>query len=142
GARVILVENDSRFARDLGVQLTGHALLKSLGFDLIPVDCPTHFTDETPTANLVRQILGAVSEFEKANLVAKLRAARDRLSVKVGRRIEGRDHTSDAARTRARELHGQKKTLRDIAAVLETEGHVGATGKRFTPSTVSRMVRS
>ena len=59
GARVILVENASRFARDLVVQLTGHELLKARGYDLIPVDAPDHFIDETPTACMVRQILGS-----------------------------------------------------------------------------------
>ena len=35
GAKTILVENASRFARDLTVQLTGHAKLQNLGFELI-----------------------------------------------------------------------------------------------------------
>ena len=78
GARVILVETASRFARDLAVQLTGHDLLKARGIELVPVDAPDHFADDTPTARMVRQILGAVAEFEKASLVLKLRGARDR----------------------------------------------------------------
>src|SRR5215468_9878841 len=36
-ARVILIENASRFARDLAVQLTGHDLLKAQGITLLPV---------------------------------------------------------------------------------------------------------
>ena len=39
---------------------------------------PDFFTTDSPTAVLVRQVLGAVSPFEKANLVAKLRTARER----------------------------------------------------------------
>src|SRR5262245_23545695 len=74
---VVLVENASRFARDLAVQLTGHALLRDRGIELVPVDAPTYFTDPSPTAELVRQILGAVAQFEKAALVAKLRHARE-----------------------------------------------------------------
>lgn len=77
GVTVVLVENASRFARDLAVQLTGHALLRDRGIELVPVDAPSYFTDPSPTAELVRQILGAVSQFEKAGLVAKLRHARD-----------------------------------------------------------------
>ena len=34
GAKTILVENASRFARDLTVQLTGHSKLLELGFEL------------------------------------------------------------------------------------------------------------
>ncbi|HEX6014466.1 MAG TPA: recombinase family protein, partial [Geminicoccaceae bacterium] len=38
GARTILVETASRFARDLAVQLTGHDLLRAPGIELVPVD--------------------------------------------------------------------------------------------------------
>ena len=89
GARTILVENASRFARDLTVQLTGHSKLQDLGYELIPADAPTYFTDDTPTAQMVRSILGAVSEFEKSSLVAKLKAARVRKKKETGR-CEGR----------------------------------------------------
>ena len=78
GVRVILVESPDRFARDLSVQITGHDYLRSLGVELVPTSAPDFFTTDTPTAVLVRQVLGAVSQFEKANLVAKLRAARER----------------------------------------------------------------
>ena len=67
-----------RFARDLTVQLTGHDFLKSLGISLIPATAPDFFTEDTPTAVLVRQVLGAIAQFEKTSLVAKLKAARDR----------------------------------------------------------------
>jgi hypothetical protein len=46
----------------------------------VPVDAPNHFQDETPTAVMVRSILGAVSQFEKEALVQKLCEARDRRS--------------------------------------------------------------
>jgi hypothetical protein len=62
-----------RFARDLTVQLTGHDFLKSLGIALIPATAPDFFTEDTPTAVLVRQVLGAIAQFEKTSLVAKLK---------------------------------------------------------------------
>jgi hypothetical protein len=40
---------------------------------------PSSFLDDGPTSNLIRQILGAVSEFDKAMTVAKLKGARDRV---------------------------------------------------------------
>lgn len=83
-ADTVLVENASRFARDLAVQLAGHDQLRDLGINLIPVDAPSHFQDETPTAEMVRQILGSVSQFEKAQLVAKLRSARQRVRERKG----------------------------------------------------------
>jgi len=43
-----------------------------------PLMPPTYFTDPSPTGEMVRQILGAVSQFETADLVVKLKGARDR----------------------------------------------------------------
>ena len=78
GTRTIIVETANRFARDLMVAESGDAYLRGQDITLIAADSPTAFEDDTPTARLIRQILGAVSEFEKAMVVAKLRAARDR----------------------------------------------------------------
>ena len=41
---------------------------------MIAVDAPNAFVDDTPTANFIRQALGAVAELDKAMIVAKLRA--------------------------------------------------------------------
>ena len=70
GVKVILVESPDRFARDPAVQLAGHSYLKGLGVELVPTTAPDFFTEDTPTAVLVRQVLGAISQFEKASLVA------------------------------------------------------------------------
>ena len=71
GAKTIVVESPDRFARDLAVQLAGHDMLKSLGIAIIPASAPDFFTEDTPTAVLVRQVLGAIAQFEKASFVAK-----------------------------------------------------------------------
>ena len=78
GVRTIIVETASRFARDLMVQEVGYAMLTERGIELIAADSPQSFIEDTPTARLIRQVLGAVSEFDKAMTVAKLRGARDR----------------------------------------------------------------
>jgi resolvase-like protein len=67
GAKTILVESPDRFARDLAVQLAGHDMLKDLGLSIIPASAPEFFTEDTPTAILVRQVLGAIAQFEKAS---------------------------------------------------------------------------
>jgi DNA invertase Pin-like site-specific DNA recombinase len=43
-----------------------------------PASAPDFFTEDTPIAVLVRQVLGAIAQFEKASIVAKLAAARKR----------------------------------------------------------------
>src|SRR4051794_16036964 len=136
GARTILVENASRFARDLAVQLAGHDLLKARGIELIPVDAPDHFKDETPTAVMVRQILGAVAQFEKAALVQKLRHARERKRAETGR-CEGRKGYRDTKPELIREARrlarkspktGKARSLREIAEELAGLGHLTAKG--------------
>src|SRR4051794_3364788 len=146
GARAILVENASRFARDLAVQLAGHDLLKARGIDLVPVDAPDHFRDETPTAVMVRQILGAVAQFEKAGLVRKLRHARDRKSAALGRRVEGRKPVPEAVVREAERLARvspkthERRSLRQIAAALARLGHVAPSGKPYGAESVKRML--
>ena len=63
GARTILVESPDRFARDLMVQLAGHDMLKARGITVAAASAPTHFVEDTPTAILVRQALGAIADF-------------------------------------------------------------------------------
>jgi DNA invertase Pin-like site-specific DNA recombinase len=89
GARTIIVETANRFVRDLMVQEVGFAMLRDLGVTLIAADSPTSFLDDGPTSKLIRQILGAVSEFDKAMTVAKLKGARDRVRRERGK-CEGR----------------------------------------------------
>ena len=102
GVRTIIVETANRFARDLMVQEVGYARLQDRGITLIAADSPNAFQDDTPTAKLVRQVLGAIAEFDKAMTVAKLRGARERKRKAQwqvrGAQVSGRD----ASRCRAR----------------------------------------
>lgn len=145
GARIVLVENASRFARDLAVQIAGHDLLKDRGIDLIPVDAPDHFTDETPTAVMVRQILGAVSEFEKTSLVQKLRKARERKKAETGR-CEGRKPVPDAIVKEAKRLRrksprtGKRRSLRRVASELAEMGYLAVSGKPYGAESVKQMI--
>lgn len=143
---VVLVENASRFARDLAVQLTGHALLRTRGIELIPVDAPTYFTDPSPTAELVRQILGAVSQFEKAALVAKLRHAREQMRATTGR-CEGRKPVPEPVIAEARRLArkspktGKRRSLRTISAELAALGHIGPSGGPYHAGSIRHMLK-
>jgi DNA invertase Pin-like site-specific DNA recombinase len=139
GARTILVENVSRFSRDLIVQETGHAYLKGLGFNLIAVDDPDAFTADTPTANLIRQILGAVSQFEKASVVAKLAGARMRKRQQTGR-CEGPKQAPEATRKLAQSLKAEGRSLRQIAAALAQAGLTAPSGAEYGAESVKRML--
>jgi DNA invertase Pin-like site-specific DNA recombinase len=146
-AEIILVENASRFARDLAVQLSGHEYLKEAGISLIPVDAPDHFQQDTPTAEMVRQILGSVSQFEKATLVSKLRAARDRKRKEQGK-CEGRKsylETNPALVKEAKRLRrknpvtGKRRSLRKISDELLAAGYTTSNGTAFSAGQIRRL---
>jgi DNA invertase Pin-like site-specific DNA recombinase len=145
GVRTIVVESPDRFARDLAVQLAGHDFLKNLGVALIPATAPDFFTEDTPTAVLVRQVLGAIAQFEKASLVAKLKAARDRKiaqGVKCGGRktyFERSPELVAAAKTLRAER--PRLSLRKIAARLAEQGFVGVSGKPYAAMSVRNMLQ-
>jgi len=91
----IVVERMDRIARDLMVQ---ELLLKEcrergikvFAADVGLVDQATN--DGDPTRKLIRQVLGAVAEFAKSELVLKLRKARQRVKAATGRCEGGKPH--------------------------------------------------
>ena len=104
---------------------------------------PDFFTTDTPTAVLVRQVLGAVSQFEKANLVAKLRAARER-KIAAGGRGSGRFAYAQKVPevvALVHELHGQRQSLRQISKTLAAHGHLTGGGRPYTATAVQKMLR-
>ncbi len=144
---LILVETASRFARDLGVQITSHDRLQELGIDLVAADSPRAFIDDSPTAVLIRQVLGAVSEFEKAIMVVRLRGARDRKRAENGK-CEGRKSWKEldpelirVSRQLARKPRsGKPRSLRQIASELAGQGFVNSKGKPFAAAQVQRIL--
>jgi DNA invertase Pin-like site-specific DNA recombinase len=139
--RTILVETANRFARDLIVQEKGFRHLRSIGVELIAVDAPGTFLEDTPTACFIRQILGAVAEHDKTTTVAKLKAARDRVKRRTGK-CEGRKSLTEmrpevAARAKAL---AKGRSLRHIAEALAAEGFVSASGRAYQPGVVKGLI--
>lgn len=145
--RVILVETANRFARDLIVQETGYRLLQQRGIELVAVDSPTGFLDDTPTAQLVRQVMGAIAQFEKASIVAKLKGARERKRALVGK-CEGRKSHSEArpevvalaCKLRRTRRAGKQMSYRDVSAQLAQHGHRNSRGNLYHASAIRSMV--
>ena len=145
GVRTIIVETANRFARDLIVQETGWKRLQADGIALIAADSPDQFVDDTPTAVLIRQILGAVAQFDKAMTVAKLRGARERKRRKTGGKVEGRKSYAEANPQLvdlARKLSERRPrlSLREISAALASEGFTTPRGVPYSASAVASML--
>ena len=147
GAKTIIVESPDRFARDLAVQLAGHDMLKALGISIIPASAPDFFTEDTPTAVLVRQVLGAIAQFEKASAVAKLAAARKRKRDREGR-CEGRKPLSEtrpevvtlARKLRRRRPKAGQLSLRQVSNELAARGYLNERGKPYAAKSVASML--
>ena len=150
GARTIIVETASRFARDLMVQEVGFAKLQALGIKLVAADSPHSFLDDTPTSKLIRQILGAVSEFDKAMTVAKLKGARERKRAHTGQKVEGRKNHAElhpelvalVRQLRRKKPKGGQRSLRQISAELAARGHFNERGNPFSAASIASMLAS
>jgi DNA invertase Pin-like site-specific DNA recombinase len=147
GVRTVIVESPDRFARDLTVQLTGHDFLRNLGITLVPATAPDFFIEDTPTARLVRQVLGAISEFEKTTLVAKMKAARDR-KIAMGEKCGGRRSHAElrpevvrlAQELRRKRRKGRRLSLRGVSAELAARGHLNEQGRPFSAISINNML--
>ena len=85
----MIVEDASRFARELVTQELGILALIKRRVRVLTAN-GDDLTDSTdPSRKMMRQLSGAFSEYEKARLVAKLRAARERKRAAAGK-CEGR----------------------------------------------------
>jgi DNA invertase Pin-like site-specific DNA recombinase len=109
---------------------------------LIPATAPDFFLEDTPTAVLVRQVLGAIAQFEKASLVAKLKAARDRKiarGIKCGGRKTYLERDPELVKA-AKELSAQRPrlSLRQIAAKLEARGYTNSGKRRVSTDAPAR----
>jgi DNA invertase Pin-like site-specific DNA recombinase len=144
GVRTILVERVERLARDLGVQEWIFRDLKQRGVTL--VSATEENLDADPTRVLVRQMLGAIAQYDRAMTVLKLRAARKRVKAATGR-CEGRKPYGDLpgeadVLSRMKELRTQGCTVDRIAASLNAEGvRTRIGGGRWFGSTIAKMLK-
>jgi DNA invertase Pin-like site-specific DNA recombinase len=151
GVRVVVVEKADRLARDLVV---GELILRELrgaGVAVIEAENGNDLSsgdDSNPTATLIRQVLGAVAQFEKTALVGKLRAARARQRNATGR-CEGRKpygfrEGEAEVIAEIRQLRRKRKGLEPasfakIAATLNKNGRPTRTGKPWHSETVRQI---
>jgi DNA invertase Pin-like site-specific DNA recombinase len=151
GVRVVLVERADRLARDLMVSEVILAEFRTLGVKVITADSGTDLTaeDGDPTRVLIRQVLGAIAQFEKAVIVSKLKAARMRKRRATGR-CEGRkpygsrpgeaEIVAHIHRLRRKPRGGTRLSFAAIASQLNAEGKPTRTGAKWAPETVRLIV--
>jgi DNA invertase Pin-like site-specific DNA recombinase len=149
GVRTVLVENATRIARDLMVSEIILAEFRKLGVKVISADGGVDLTlgNDDPTGKLVRQILAAVSEWEKCLIVQKLRASRLRMR-RSGQRCEGRKPYGETADEKGvvekmKKWREEGESFAGIAGLLNAENVPTRVGKasRWHPTQVQRVLK-
>jgi DNA invertase Pin-like site-specific DNA recombinase len=153
----IVVYRLDRLARDLILQETLLAEIAGLGGRVYSTFAGEQEVVEDdpddPSRRLIRQVLGAVSEYERSLIRLRLRNGRRRKAERggyaygsppLGWRTEARELVPEAAEqaalARIRELRGEGASVRAIAAALTTEGHRPKRGGGWHPETVRRAL--
>lgn len=147
GVRKVIVSDATRLARRLIAQETILDEFRKGGFTVLDAS-GTDLTagDDDPTKILIRQVLGAVAEWNKSEVVQKLRAAKVRIKKSdPSRRVDGRKAYDDPkllelVATLRRKRKGQKPMSFDrIADELNQQGFPTKSGEKFYASTVRNI---
>jgi len=150
GVRIVLVEQANRIARDLMVGEIILADLRKRGVRVLSADGGIDTQQEqnpndpdAATRTLIRQLLGAVAQYDKALTVWKLRAARQRIRRQhgrcEGRRPYGCTSQERAILTRMQQL-ASGRTAYGVAQALNAEGLPSRSGKPWAATSVKRIV--
>jgi len=135
GVRTVIVEDASRFARQLMTQEAGIALLTARGVTLLTAGGENLTDSDDEMRVMIRQVVGAVMQCEKARLVKKLRHAREATGHLGGRKAVPAKTVGLARRLKARGM-----SLREIAAEMAKAGHLAPSGKAYLPGSVAKMI--
>lgn len=154
-ADVLVVYRLDRLARDLVVQETTIARLDAAGIDVLSVTEPDVKADnDDPTRTLIRQVLGAISQYEAAVIRARMEAGKAAKAARGGyvggrppfgyRAVGGDlspDPTEQATIARARQLREGGASLRMIASTLTREDHMPRSREGvWHPTMVARLL--
>jgi DNA invertase Pin-like site-specific DNA recombinase len=149
GVRTVIVERADRLARDLMVQEVIVGQFAKIGARILTTDGVDLTATDDPTRRLIRQVMGAVAEFEKNVLVLKLRAARERKRAR-GERVEGAKpyghHPAEQAviermkQLRRKPRKGRAMSLAALAAQLNEEGHRNRAGRDWSAQMIHHVL--
>jgi DNA invertase Pin-like site-specific DNA recombinase len=125
GVDTIIVERADRIARDLIVSELFFRECRKRGIKVYAADSGEELvmSDVDPTRKLIRQILGALAEWDKAQIVMKLQAGRRRRKAETGKHCGGpagfgyAPHEEPTVRFII-EKHRAGKSIRKIAYAL------------------------
>jgi DNA invertase Pin-like site-specific DNA recombinase len=141
GVRTVIIEDQSRFARDMKAYTVGIALLRARGVRLLASNGAdlTDDTDEMMEGMLT--IMAVFAQIEKKRLLRKLNGARARkkaLTGKCGGRKSYAEMRPEVV-AKARELR-PGRSLRIVAAELAAAGFTTPSGRPYAAMAVRSML--
>lgn len=154
----IVVYRLDRLARDLVLQESLLAEMRKLGGDVFSTSAAEagYLGDDPddPSRALIRQILGAVAQYERAMIRLRMRSGKARKAERggflggtppFGYRAEGRELVPDdeeqAVLSRIRELRGAGASLRAICSTLTAEGFQPKRSRTWHPGSLALVVK-
>ena len=140
----VVIEKLDRLARDLMIQENIFREFKRLHVTLISVFEPDLCSDD-PTRKMIRVILGAVAEWDRAMISYRTRAARERMRAR-GERCEGRKPYGHREGEKATlnlmvDMYMGGKNPTEICGVLNRAGHKPRDGEYWFPATVRKILQ-
>jgi DNA invertase Pin-like site-specific DNA recombinase len=156
-AKGLVVYRLDRLARDLVLQEQLLAEVRRLGAELFSTDGGEqgYLSDDPdePSRRLIRQVLGAVAEYDRAMITLRLRLGRRRKAERGGFAYGSPPYGWKASRgelvpdpveqdglSLARRLRQEGRSLIQIADALEGAGFSPRRGTRWHPTTVKRIL--
>jgi DNA invertase Pin-like site-specific DNA recombinase len=143
GVTTVVIERLDRLARDLMVQEAIIRDLKGRGFELVSVHEGSDLLSGDPTRKLIRQVLGAIAEYDKEMTVVKLRVARERKRARDGRcegpkpiEEENPELLKEIIRLRRKPKLGKRMTYGEIAEHLNDQGIIPRMADKWTEHNV------
>jgi DNA invertase Pin-like site-specific DNA recombinase len=144
GVKTILISQVDRLARDLMVQETIIGDMQKSGYTLISVAEPD-LCSHDPSRVLIRQIFGALAQYDRAMIILKLRGARQRMKARTGR-CEGRlsfgmkpGESTILSEMQTARRHGMSYDA--IAAMLNATNTPTRYGKSWRSSTIAKILK-
>ena len=156
--KVIIVEDIKRYARDVVLQEQTYRTLKAMGFEIYTGSGDVKFEDDAHST-LMRQIIGAMSEFDRKSIALRLQVARERMakvnegrgiltlqgSGKCGGRKSYEEMDTELVReakrlARRNPITKRKRSIRTIGKILFDLGFKSSSQNHLSPSVIQRMV--
>jgi DNA invertase Pin-like site-specific DNA recombinase len=153
----IVVYRLDRLARDLMIQEQLLAEARQHGWAMFSTSSgeAAYLEDDSgdPSRKMIRQVLGAVAEYERSMIALRLRSGRARKAQAGGfaygappygyAAVDGalvEVAEEQATLSRIRQLHGEAKSLRAIAKTLNAEGVKPRRGRVWHPGVLVRLL--